>query len=272
MEISDLLFLESPRPAPRAAHLNSLFRSNNLPSFRPTYPSPDPPPPLRRSALLAALSASLPESGFFIQIAVRVPRNESFDTFNWPDPTPDPRRAFAAREWFPLAGIRRNGQDSPSIRNFRPSPMNSYLPRFARLAVLALLLFSLPARGEDMTDAAFGAMLENATLEGTWAPVAGKQIGEEKADRYEVARAEPKGGEKWAIVWKVRHQGQLVEYPIPAVVKFAGDAAVLVLDGVPVGDGGTWSARVLFHGDSYAGRWWNEKGKGGTVSGVIRRP
>lgn len=122
-----------------------------------------------------------------------------------------------------------------------------------------------------MTDSSFAAMLENATLEGTWAPIAGQRIGEEKADRYQIARAEAKGGDRWSIVWKVRHQGQVIDYSIPAVVKFAGDAAVLVLDDVPVGDGKTWSARVMFHGETYTGRWWNGQGKGGTVSGVIRR-
>jgi len=140
--------------------------------------------------------------------------------------------------------------------------------------LLSLLLLGLvPAfsvRGADMTDAAFAALLENATLEGTWAPVADPG-GEGKADRYEVARAEPKGGDRWAIVWKVRHQGRVIDYPIPAVVKFAGDSAVLILDDVPVGDGKTWSARVLFQADTYVGRWWNAQGKGGTVSGVIKR-
>jgi hypothetical protein len=139
------------------------------------------------------------------------------------------------------------------------------------LIFLSFALLPFIARGEDMTDSSFAAMLENVSLEGTWAPISGQQIGEEKADRYQIARAESKGGDQWAIVWKVRHQGQLIDYPIPAVVKFAGDAAVLVLDDVPVGDGKTWSARVMFHGDTYTGRWWNAQGKGGTVSGVIKK-
>jgi hypothetical protein len=112
------------------------------------------------------------------------------------------------------------------------------------LFCLCLLLLPLLARSGEMTAATFSTMLENATLEGTWAPVAGERIGEEKADRYQIARA---------------------------VVKFAGDVAVLVLDEVPVGDGATWSARVMFHDGVYTGRWWNAAGKGGTVSGIIRK-
>jgi len=141
----------------------------------------------------------------------------------------------------------------------------------ALIALVGIALLSLTSRGEEMTAAAFTAMLEDATLEGTWAPIAGEAIGEEKADSYQIARVEAKGDDRWAIVWKVRVQGQWIEFPIPSTVKFAGDAAVLFLDDVPVGDGKTWSARVLFHGDTYSGRWWNEQGKGGTVSGLIKR-
>lgn len=139
------------------------------------------------------------------------------------------------------------------------------------LFCLCLLLLPFLARSGEMTAGAFAAMLENATLEGTWAPVAGDRVGEEKADRYQIARAVAKGGGKWDIVWKVRHQGKLIDYPIATEVKFAGDVAVLVLDEVPVGDGGSWSARVMFHDGVYTGRWWNGQGKGGTVSGVVKR-
>lgn len=122
-----------------------------------------------------------------------------------------------------------------------------------------------------MTAAGFSAMLENATLEGTWAPTAATSGDEEKSDRYQIVRAEPKQGDAWAIVWKIRRQGRTIDYPIPAIVKFAGDCAVLILDDVPVGDGKMWSARILFQSDRYVGRWWNKEGKGGTVAGQVRR-
>lgn len=139
------------------------------------------------------------------------------------------------------------------------------------LTILLLMLLPLVARGGEMDATEFSAMLENATLEGTWAPVSGDGSAGEKPDRYHIVRADPKGGDRWAIVWKVRVQGQVVEYPIATTVKFAGDVAVLVLDEVPVGDGSTWSARIMFHDDTYTGRWWNANGKGGTVSGLIQR-
>jgi hypothetical protein len=68
-------------------------------------------------------------------------------------------------------------------------------------------------------------------------------------------------------------QGQEVEFPFPVTVKFAGDVAVLIMDNIPLGDGETWSARVLFHDDVYAGSWWgkDKAEKSGVISGTITR-
>jgi hypothetical protein len=49
---------------------------------------------------------------------------------------------------------------------------------------------------------------------------------------------------------------------------------VLILDDARAGPGkANWSARILFHDDVYAGRWWETANKehGGTISGTITR-
>lgn len=148
-------------------------------------------------------------------------------------------------------------------------PLRRQFTAITTFAALAIAFSAMYVRAQDAET--FSAMLKDATLKGTWAPISGNQLGAEKADSYQVARAEPKGGDKWVIVWKVQRQGQTFEYPIPSVVKFAGDTSILILDEVPIGDGKVWSARVLFHKDSYAGRWWARDGHGGTVSGTITR-
>ena len=119
----------------------------------------------------------------------------------------------------------------------------------------------------------FIAMLKNATLKGTWAPVQQAQIGSQQTDEgYRIARVEKKEGDNWTLVSLVRFQGREIEYPFPAVVKFAGDTAVLILDNVRAGQGAAnWSARVLFHDNVYAGRWWETANRdhAGTVAGTI---
>lgn len=142
---------------------------------------------------------------------------------------------------------------------------------------LSILLFSIAnlasAQEKSTTDleAEFSAMLKNATLKGSWVPIQQGSTGEEKSDAYQVVRATKRKGDLWEIVSKVKHQGKEIEYPIPVIIKWAGDTAVMILDNVQTGGGKSYSARVLFHNDRYAGSWWGENQPGGLLSGAITR-
>lgn len=130
-------------------------------------------------------------------------------------------------------------------------------------------------QGEGEVESKFVAMLKDATLKGTWAPVAqGKLGGERGDDSYRIARAEKKEDGKWSIVSIFKLGDRELEFPIAADVKFAGDTAVLILNNVRAGPGkANWSARVMFHDDVYAGRWWETSNPehGGTIAGTITR-
>ena len=148
--------------------------------------------------------------------------------------------------------------------------------RFIPTLVVTLVLVSLGlAQGDPDMESKFVAMVKNSTLKGTWAPIMGGQLGSEKKDEaYRIVRAEKKEGDKWAIVSLFEFNGQPIEYPIPATVKFAGDTAVPILDNVRAGPGkANWSARVMFHDDVYMGRWWESANRehGGTISGTVSR-
>lgn len=148
------------------------------------------------------------------------------------------------------------------------------LPVLALIAcALVLVTGPQPAYAEDgaALEAALSAMLKDATLEGTWVPVSGAEAGVQKSDTYRVVRAEKIDGDQWRIVSKINYQGQEIELPIPVTIKWAGDTAVLILDQVATGGGKTYSARVLFHNDRYAGSWWAENQPGGLISGVVTR-
>lgn len=131
------------------------------------------------------------------------------------------------------------------------------------------------AQGEGEVEAKFVAMLKNATLKGTWAPVAkGKLGGERGDDSYKIARAVKDKDGKWSIVSVFKAGDREIEFPIPCSVKFAGDTAVLILDNVKTGQGSAnWSARIMFFDDVYTGRWWETANKehGGTIAGTITR-
>ncbi|HZN35847.1 MAG TPA: hypothetical protein VFB80_18585 [Pirellulaceae bacterium] len=131
------------------------------------------------------------------------------------------------------------------------------------------------AQGDAEVEAKFIAMLKNATLKGTWAPVAKGVLGNErKDDSYQIARVEKGEGGKWTIVSLFVVRERQLEFPIACSVKFAGDTAVLILDNVRAGPGNAnWSARILFFDDVYTGRWWETANKehGGTIAGTITR-
>lgn len=148
------------------------------------------------------------------------------------------------------------------------------LPVLASLLAFAIAAgVSALAQGNPNVEANFIAMLKNATLKGTWAPMQKGQLGATKVDEgYRIARVEKKEGDKWLLVTLVNFQGKEIEYPFPVVVKFAGDTAVLILDDVRAGQGAAnWSARILFHENVYAGRWWETANRdhAGTIGGTI---
>jgi hypothetical protein len=146
------------------------------------------------------------------------------------------------------------------------------------VALLLCLLASAgsaPAQGDAEIETKFIAMLKNATLKGSWAPISQGRLGGERGDdNYRIARVEKGEGNKWSIVSVFTVRDRQVEFPISASVKFAGDTAVLILDNVRAGPGrANWSARVMFHDDVYAGRWWETANRehGGTIAGTITR-
>jgi len=152
----------------------------------------------------------------------------------------------------------------------------------AKQLVLAFLISSLLStvinanahgQGDEGMEAKFAETLKNATLKGTWAPVQQGKIGNERGDdSYRIARVEKKEGDSWSIVSIFKYNDQEMEFPIPAKVKFAGDTAILILDNIRAGRGkANWSARIMFHEDVYAGRWWasDNKEHGGTIASTI---
>ena len=143
------------------------------------------------------------------------------------------------------------------------------------VACFCVAASSAMAQGDADVESKFIAMLKNSTLKGSWAPVQKSQLGAERSgDSYRIARVEKAADGKWSIVSLFSVNGRQVEFPIPASVKFAGDTAVLVLDNVRAGPGkANWSARVMFHDDVYAGRWWEtaKREHGGTIAGTITR-
>lgn len=127
-----------------------------------------------------------------------------------------------------------------------------------------------PKPSQEKLEARFKALLTSATLTGRWSSTKDGVLGPEREDQYKVVSATKLEGDAWVISARMEYRGRAFVLPIPVQVKWAGDTAVLVVDnmGIPGGDI-TYSARVLFHGQSYVGTWSGGE-HGGLLYGLIK--
>jgi hypothetical protein len=112
----------------------------------------------------------------------------------------------------------------------------------------------------------FTARLRNAALVGRFT-VAGREDREASPDRYDIASVEKVGDNQW------RFNARLPNYktatlPIVVTMEWAGDTPMITMTDVTIPTLGTFTARVFFYGDRYAGTWQHGK-FGGHMFGRI---
>lgn len=120
---------------------------------------------------------------------------------------------------------------------------------------------------QEARDEAFSELLTGARLTGWFTDDLHPDAPPSK-DSYTISRCEKADGNQWLIVAVVGETG--LEVPLYLPVEWAGATPVITLDGFPVPQMGSFDARVLFHGTSYAGVWRGEK-HGGEMAGRIER-
>jgi hypothetical protein len=112
--------------------------------------------------------------------------------------------------------------------------------------------------------------LIGATLVGNFSVVGHPSTGKDRADRYEIDKAEKVEGHRWLITARIKYGKHDVKVPVPLEVYWAGDTPVITVSNVTVPGMGTFVARVLVYGDRYAGTWQHDK-FGGHMWGMIER-
>jgi hypothetical protein len=118
-----------------------------------------------------------------------------------------------------------------------------------------------PEDAQQQLNAAFSTLLSGATMTGSFTIDAKGDDAPAKPPReesYEISSATHLGGELWLITSRIRYGDVDATVPVPVAVKWAGKTPVITLDEVTLPGMGTFSARVLFHGDRYAGTWQHD--------------
>jgi hypothetical protein len=149
----------------------------------------------------------------------------------------------------------------------------SLRPVLLAVPVLALVLCASAAsmrgddEGQELREEAFAELLTGARLTG-WFSDDTRLDAPPAKDSYVISRCEKADGGKWLFEALIGEKG--LKLPLYLDVEWAGDTPVITLDQFPVPGMGTFDARVLFHGKSYAGTWRGEE-HGGEMMGRIER-
>src|SRR5262245_50940743 len=129
-----------------------------------------------------------------------------------------------------------------------------------------------PAKSQAELEAALSKMLTGATLEGSFTNTGGGRDGDRlRTDKYTLGEVKKLEGKTWMIQAKIQYRNSdavMVALPLP--IEWAGDTPVIVVDNFTIPGMGTFSARVMFFDDHYAG-YWKHGDRGGNMFGLVRR-
>ena len=92
-----------------------------------------------------------------------------------------------------------------------------------------------------------------------------------RSERYEIEKAVKLAGDVWTFHARIQFGDKDVTLPVPVTLTWAGDTPVVGVTDLGLPGLGSYTARVVFYRDSYAGMWWGGK-HGGNLFGTIERP
>jgi hypothetical protein len=116
----------------------------------------------------------------------------------------------------------------------------------------------------------FADRMRNVTMVGTFT-VWGREQRTPRTDRYEIDSVEKIGDDQWRFNAKMDCCGLAGStVPIAVPMRWVGDTPVIMMTDAGLPGMGTYTVRVFFYGDHYAGTWQNPK-VGGFMSGKIEK-
>ena len=138
------------------------------------------------------------------------------------------------------------------------------------VSVSALAADSDKKGDREAREKAFASKLTGATLAGFFS-LDGKDSVPNKPDRYQIVSAKKLNGDDWVITSKMKIGDNEVDIPIVIKVYWADDTPVMSLTDLTIPGMGTFTSRVMFHGDRYVGTWQHGE-MGGHMWGVVEKP
>ena len=122
----------------------------------------------------------------------------------------------------------------------------------------------LPPLERQFTD-----QMEGSALVGRFT-VAGREDREPRPDRYDIASVAKVGDNQWRFNARIRYGSVDATVPIVVTMQWAGDTPMITITDFTIPGMGTFTARVFFYGDRYAGTW-QHGAVGGHMFGRIEK-
>jgi len=157
--------------------------------------------------------------------------------------------------------------------------------RLLRLVVTVLVMLVMFAAGWVIAKTGIGASVDPASLTdlerqftermraaalvGRFT-IAGRNDRPGRPDRYDIASVQKVGDDQWRFNTRMRYGTVDVTLPITVTMRWLGDTPMIVLTDLSLPTLGTFTARVFFHGDRYAGTWQHDR-VGGHMFGRIEK-
>ena len=113
----------------------------------------------------------------------------------------------------------------------------------------------------------FASRMRDVTLVGSFT-VAGREDRVPRPDRYQIVSVEKVGDDLWRF--NAQCCGVNGAVPIAVPMRFNGDTPMIMMTETSLPGMGTFTVRVFFYGDRYAGTW-QHGATGGHMSGRIER-
>jgi hypothetical protein len=114
----------------------------------------------------------------------------------------------------------------------------------------------------------FTDQMHGATLVGRFT-LAGREDSQARPDRYEISSVEKLAGDNWRFNARIKYGSIDVTVPVVVTMLWAGDTPIITMTDVTIPTLGTFTARVFFYGDRYAGTWQHGQ-YGGHMFGQIQ--
>ena len=92
-----------------------------------------------------------------------------------------------------------------------------------------------------------------------------------QADRYDISSIEKVGDDRWRFNVRMRHGDTDVTLPVAVPVRWVDDTPMVMLTDFAIPTLGSFTARVFFYDDRYAGTWQHGTVVGGHMYGRIER-